>query len=97
MAYSLTRKAADDLRHIYLEGIHLFGTEQAASYHGQFARTFDLIAAHPRIARERVEITPPVRVHRCGAHIIVYLIRDGGDVLILRVRHGHEDWAEDPS
>jgi toxin ParE1/3/4 len=95
MGYRLTRDAAGDLRRIYIEGLRLFGVEQAAWYHSQLGQAFDLIATHPLMARERREITPPVRVHPCGSHVIVYVIGDNGGVLILRVRHGREDWAED--
>lgn len=50
----------------------------------------------PGIVRERVEFTPPVRIYRYEAHIIVF--RDEGDHLaIIRIRHGSEDWASDPS
>ncbi len=96
MAYRLTRKAADDLRRIYVEGFHLFGADQAARYHDQLGQALDLIAAHPLMARERREITPPIRIHRCGSHIVIYLAEADGGVLVLRVRHGREDWAEDP-
>ena len=62
MAYRLSGKAADDLRRIYMEGIRAFGADQAASYHAELGRAFDMLAAWPFMARERVEITPPVRV-----------------------------------
>ena len=45
----------------------------------------------PRAARERLEIDPPVRAHPYKSHMVVYVI-EGDDVLILGVRHGHEDW-----
>ena len=41
-----------------------------------------------------MEITPPVRVHPCGSHMIVYEINKLG-VLILRVRHHRENWEND--
>jgi toxin ParE1/3/4 len=28
------------------------------------------------------------------SHLVIYQIQDDGSVLIVRVRHGHEDWAE---
>jgi toxin ParE1/3/4 len=37
---------------------------------------------------------PSVRIHPSAAHVIVDA---ADDVLIVRVRHGREDWLEDPS
>ena len=96
MAHRLTQKAADDLRRIYVEGISLFGADAAARYHARFGEVFDILAVHPLLARERREISPPVRVHPCGSHVIIYLVEADGDVLILRVRHGREDWVNEP-
>lgn len=96
MTYRLSRKAAEDIVNIYVTGVEQFGVEQAEKYHAQLERTFQLIASTPEIARERTEITPPVRIHGFGAHIIVYVVDQNRDVLIVRVRHGHEDWKESP-
>jgi toxin ParE1/3/4 len=95
MTYRLSRKAEEDIVGIFRQGVELFGTAQAERYHLDLQRTFELIAAHPLMARERTEISPPVRIHPHGAHIIVYLAEGSGDVLIVRVRHGHEDWEND--
>jgi toxin ParE1/3/4 len=42
------------------------------------------------LARERREFEPPVRLHPYQAHMIAYIIRDGG-LLIIRVLHGRQD------
>lgn len=97
MAYKLTHSAEQDLIDIYVEGFRLFGERQAEAYAQTFRQTFELLAAFPRLARERVELTPPVRIHPCGSHIIVYLVMETGDVLIVRIRHGREDWISDPT
>lgn len=96
MGYRLTRRAAADIRHIYSEGLRLFGAAQAARYHARLTRTFEMLADNPELARERAELSPPVRIHPCGAHIVVYRIEEDGGVLIIRVRHGREDWADAP-
>lgn len=96
MAYRLSVKAEEDILRLYVEGARLFGTNQAEKYHAGLDETFQFLAETPRAAREREEITPPVRIHPYGAHIVVYLIDDNGDILILRVRHGREDWEGDP-
>ncbi|QNT71077.1 type II toxin-antitoxin system RelE/ParE family toxin [Defluviicoccus vanus] len=43
------------------------------------------------LARERAEFDPPVRLHPYQAHMIAYIIRDDG-ILIIRVLHGRQDW-----
>ena len=96
MGYRLTQKAEEDIIRIYREGVILFGANQAERYHFELEALFQLLADNPKLARERTEISPPVRVHPHKAHLIVYLVEDGGDVLIVRVRHGHEDWESEP-
>ena len=96
MGYRLTRKAEEDVIRIYREGAALFGEAQAERYHFELEALFRLIATNPMLARERAEISPPVRIHPHKAHLIVYLIDEDGEVLIVRVRHGHEDWETDP-
>ena len=96
MGYRLSRAAERDIVHIFVEGMREFGIAQADTYHAELQRTFRLIAANPRMARQRTEIAPPVRIHPCGSHVIVYVVEEGDDVLIVRVRHGREDWADNP-
>lgn len=97
MAYRLTRRAEADVIEIFVSGAERFGLEQAEAYHTALERTFELIVLHPRLAQERSEIVPPVRIHPSGAHVIVYTVDANDDVLIIRVRHGREDWIENPT
>jgi toxin ParE1/3/4 len=94
MGYRLSRKAEDDLIAIYHIGVDEFGAAQAEGYFTGLEEAFSFLASHPRAARERREISPPVRAHRYKSHLIVYIL-DGDDVLILRIRHAREDWAAD--
>ena len=94
MAYALSRAAEDDLIALYLEGATRFGLAQADTYHDSLARAFQFLADHPQAARERPEITPPVRCHPHAAHLIIYTINADGDPFILRIRHAREDWEE---
>jgi toxin ParE1/3/4 len=48
------------------------------------------------MAREREEISPHVRIHPFKAHLVVYRIEENGAIFVIRIRHGHEDWAGDP-
>lgn len=49
-----------------------------------------LIAANPRMATERPELRPPVRIHHHAKHYIVYLIRND-HVLIVRALRDEVD------
>lgn len=92
MSYRLSRAAAADIRHIFSEGLKLFGRPQAVKYHLYFESVFDVIATNPGLARERPELRPPMRVHPCGSHIVLYTVDSADNVLIVRVRHYREDW-----
>ena len=94
-SYRLTRAASDDLVRIFMDGVDRFGLAQADKYHDGLEGTFTFLAEYPRAARLRHEIDPPVRAHRYKAHLIVYEIEADDRVLILRVRHGREDWQSD--
>jgi toxin ParE1/3/4 len=96
MAYTLSRKAEEDIVAIFLDGAGQFGLRQAERYHVLLEKTFQFLADNPLAARERLELTPPVRIHPIESHIVLYTIDESGDVFIIRVRHGHEDWLPDP-
>jgi toxin ParE1/3/4 len=51
-----------------------------------------VIATNPRIARERDEIYPPVRIHPFKAHLVVYRIEDNETIFVIRLQ-GNEDWV----
>ena len=91
MAYRLSRRAEDDLIQIYVTEARDFGVPQAEAYFAGLEQAFAFLAEYPLSARERPEITPPVRIHPYRSHVIVYVI-DGANIRVLRVRHGHEDW-----
>lgn len=90
--FRLTRAAADDLAAIFLEGIGQFGLPQADAYHEGLSAIFAFLADYPYAARLREDISPPVRVHPYKAHLVIYDVGDVDEVIILRVRHGREDW-----
>ena len=94
MGYRLTAKAAQDIGKIYLNGICQFGPRQADEYHALLENSFRFLARNPHAARERPEFSPPVRIHPVRSHIVIYRVENNGEVLIIRVRHGHEDWAK---
>ena len=95
MTFRLTRQAERDVIDIYFYTAEPFGLAQADTYHDKLEATFRVLAERPHIARERVEIDPPVRVHPFGSHIIIYTVAADENVLIVRVRHGSGDWVSD--
>jgi len=96
MTFRLSQQAEADLIAIYLYGIENFGVVQTESYMDKIDEMICLIGHSPNIARLRKEISPPVHIHPVGAHIIVYLVDDHRTVRILRIRHGRENWPENP-
>ncbi|WP_018950674.1 type II toxin-antitoxin system RelE/ParE family toxin [Thioalkalivibrio sp. ALMg11] len=96
MPFHLSKKAEEDVISIFVQGAAEFRVEHAGRYHAALERQFQFLEDNPLVARERLEIDPPVRVHPFQAHIVVYTLDPGGDVYILRVRHAHEDWLPMP-
>jgi len=95
MGFRLSQAAEDDIIAIAEQGVRFFGLVQARRYHDELFAIFDLIAANPRMTRERYELSPPMRIHPFKAHLVVYRIEGDGGILIVRVRHGHEDWSSE--
>lgn len=95
MSYQLTNEAAQDIEFILLNGMQTFGMNAALSYHQNLFKVFELLSQFPEMSRERFELSPPVRVHPVGSHIIIYQLQTNQDILIVRVRHAHEDWLND--
>jgi toxin ParE1/3/4 len=96
VAYTLSCKAEDDLIEIYIEGVSLFGVNQTDQYLRKIEEMIVLLSGNPGVARERLEISPPVRIHPFLSHLIVYVVDDNDDIFIIRIRHGHEDWQSNP-
>jgi toxin ParE1/3/4 len=63
--------AEQDLIQIYLYGAVNFGTDQAELYYAGLQRTFDMLLAQPRLAKEHRKFTPPVRIHFHKSHVII--------------------------
>lgn len=90
MSYKLTPKAENDLIEIYLYGFQNFGKAQAENYFSEMEEVFRRLGETPLISRERLEFSPPVRIHPHGRHLIVYLIHTDR-ILIVRVLHHSMD------
>ncbi len=90
--YRLYPQAIRDLDEIWFYSAKTWSIEQANTYVDELEQAFDRIALNPRISRLRNEFSPPVRVYRFKAHVIIDR-EHGDDVLIIRIRHGREDWT----
>lgn len=95
MGYNLSDAADEDYFSIFLYGVQTFGQEQAERYADQLDRAFVFLGDHPRAGRERPELLAHVRGYPVGSHLIFYTVDPDDDVMILRIRHGREDWIGD--
>ena len=77
MKVRFTAQADADIISSYVYGYLRFGRDQADRYERELRRVIDIIAENPRIASERTEYVPPVRVHHHGKHYIIYVIEEG--------------------
>lgn len=62
MGIRLSLTAEEDIIGIAEQAVHLFGAVQVREDHDEMFAIFDLIAANPRMARERLELSPPIRI-----------------------------------
>ncbi|MCJ2123712.1 type II toxin-antitoxin system RelE/ParE family toxin [Methylobacterium sp. J-077] len=91
MTFRTTAQADEDIAEAYAAGALRFGEAQAERYQDGLFDTFRMLAANPRLAHERRAFAPPMRLHRCKAHMIVY-VEDEAGILIVRILHGRQDW-----
>lgn len=83
-------KSLIDIEDIAHHGIVKFGIEQAALYHDEMFKQFDLIAEYPQLGRL---IEPNhLELYRFGygSHVIFYFIQTD-KIIIRRILHGHMD------
>ena len=92
MAYRFSRKAAEDLENLYLHGAMTFGVAQTEVYVAGLVEALEFLSRFPMAARTRPELGPATRGHPYKSHMVFYR-PDGADILVLRIRHGSEDWV----
>jgi toxin ParE1/3/4 len=69
-SYTLSKAAERDLADIAAYTIDTFGIEQALAYRDGLIDCFTFLAEHPKSARLRHELNPPVRARRFQSHLI---------------------------
>ena len=87
---SLLPLAEQDLNNIWLYSFQNWGEAQADRYFDQLSKAIELLGKTPLMCRERLEFTPPVRIHHHASHLIVY-VTTGSDVDVIRVLHESMD------
>jgi toxin ParE1/3/4 len=92
MEIRFTAQADADIIEAHHYGMRNFGNAQAELYERNLRRAMAIIADTPRIAPERNEFDPPVRVHHHGKHYIVYMIQEH-HILVVRVLRDESDLA----
>lgn len=90
--YRLRPAAENDLEDFRDDTAETWGPDRADDCIRGLARTFDLLAEFPEIAREQTEIDPPVRCHPCRSHLIVCRL-EGAWLVIVRVLHARRHRA----
>lgn len=90
--YKLSGEADTDLDSILSHGIAHYGEDRADRYFDALIRQFESLVSNPYLYAKRTEITPAVRVCPVGVHLVIYTVDEAEDILIIRVRHGSEDW-----
>ena len=89
-AFRVTRAAQADIKKIGRYTEEHWGPAQRRLYLNGLNERFAVLAASPTIAAERRNFAPPVRIHPYEKHLIVYIIEDGG-IVIVRVLHQSMD------
>lgn len=92
MKIEISAQANADLDRMVQEGLRQFGRTQTEGYLESVYAAFRMIADFPYANREYAEFQPPMRVYSHRSHLILYLV-DEGQLTILRIRHGREDWS----
>ena len=96
MRWRLSGPANRDIIQIYTQGVEHFGFAQVEKHLDELNAVFDRIAVYPQLGRLRHEVAPPARMIPFRSHLIFYDIGEE-EILILRIRHGFEDWWSESS
>ncbi len=90
MKVRFTTQADADIIDCYIYGLSNFGQGQADAYEQDLRHAIEIIADNPRLAAERPEYRPPVRIHHHAKHYVIYLIEDE-HILVVRVLRDEVD------
>ncbi len=88
---ALRPAARHDLEDIFAYTASTWSLDQADRYLRGLYKVMQTLQEFPELAPERPEFDPPVRLHLCQRHLIVY--RAEAETLeILRILHTRQNW-----
>ena len=93
VSYQLSKAAAEDLDHLYTDGIIRYGLEQANHYYEGLINQFRLICDNPRIGFNSDEIVPNLQKFQYRRHVIFFMNTDTG-ILIVRMLGEEMDFSQ---
>lgn len=86
-----SRDATRDLDLIWDYSAETWDPVQADTYLGDLRHTIQTLSEMPRIARERKEFNPPVRIHPSAKHLIVF-VADDTTLTVIRILSPRQNW-----
>jgi len=91
LSLHLTPKAQSDLEEIWLYSAKTWGGEQADLYLDTLAQMLETLCCLPELAREYEEISPAVRIHQTGQHVIIYQVQ-ADHLAVVRILGARQNW-----
>ena len=91
MHYILSEEADRDLETIFDFGCHKFGVGQATNYLLELETTFNRLALHQQMGRQRSELKQGLVSFVKEAHIIFYVLLSDQMIRVVRVLHASQD------
>ncbi|MBY8824287.1 type II toxin-antitoxin system RelE/ParE family toxin [Sphingomonas colocasiae] len=88
--FRVTPRAFEDLKNIGRYTLREWGRQQRDAYLRGLDARFEWLARQPMLGRSRDEVAPGYRSYPHEAHVIFYLLRDGG-IDIIGVPHSAMD------
>ncbi|UWR87820.1 type II toxin-antitoxin system RelE/ParE family toxin [Phaeobacter inhibens] len=88
---TLSLKAQSDLEEIWLYSAQVWGRDQADLYLNTLQSVFETLCDLPELAREYEELSPAVRMHQTGQHVVIYRVQ-GSQLQIIRVLGARQNW-----
>jgi toxin ParE1/3/4 len=88
--FTVSQAANSDIRSMARYTQDTWGSDQRRRYLHGLNEKFEMLAEIPEMAEERRDFRPPVRIHHYEKHLIIYVIEDGG-ILIVRILHQNMD------
>ncbi len=88
--FRVSNRAIEDLRAIGRYTQERWGEEQRRKYLDGLDDAFQSLSEFPRMAPEREDFDPPIRIHHHEKHLIIYSVEEDR-VLIVRILHQSMD------